>query len=300
MVSMTTQIPAASQSEPSRLRFPGHGARLTALFVYGLPSLLIVLPLGSFLIYAFWSVENGKVVRGFTLKNFREFFTGPIYLDVFLSSLLLSLAVSLIALVLGYIVAYVVWRMEGRLKYFLLLVTILPLAMSYIVKIYAMRGILGFNGYLNWLLVSSGLLEAPSRLFIYNQKSVLITMAVIYLPYAIFPIFLSLERIPTSLLHAAADLGARPCQVFRHVVLSLSLPGSIVGALFVMVLSLGDFMTPQMVGGNQGFTFGSVVWSQFGMAYNWPLGVALAIVLLAASLAIVALAALVAKKARVK
>ncbi len=141
------------------------------------------------------------------------------------------------------------------------------------------------------LLVHTGILDAPSKLFIFNQTAVMITMAVIYLPYAILPIFLSLERISPSLMAASADLGGRPGQTFRHVVLPLSLPGSIVGALFVMVLALGDYLTPQMVGGNQGFTFGRAIWSQFGMAFNWPFGAALAVVLLLSVVLIILVAA---------
>lgn len=116
---------------------------------------------------------------------------------------------------------------------------------------------------------------------------------------------LAVYGLPTALIlaplaAASADLGARPGQTFRTVVLPLSLPGSIVGGLFVMVLALGDFLTPQMVGGNQGFTFGRAIWSQFGMAFNWPFGAALAVVLLLAVAAVIGLAALVSRHARVK
>ena len=270
------------------------------LAVYGLPVLLILVPLATFLVYSFWITVDGRVVQTFTLANYIEFLAKPVYRGVFVGTLWLAGLVAATSLIFGYIVAYLVWRLEGRLRYFLLLLSVIPLAMNYIVKIYAMRNILGYNGVLNWLLVHLGLIDVPSKAFIFNQTAVLITMAVIYLPYAILPIFLSLERISPSLLAASADLGGRPGQTFRNVVLPLSLPGSIVGALFVMVLALGDYLTPQMVGGNQGFTFGRAVWSQFGMAFNWPFGAALAVVLLLSVVLIILVAAFISRRARVK
>jgi spermidine/putrescine transport system permease protein len=124
-------------------------------------------------------------------------------------------------------------------------------------------------------------------------------MAVVFLPFAILPIFLSLERIPKTLIHASSDLGSAPGQTFRHVVLPLSLPGTIAGGLFTFVLALGDFVTPQMVGGPTGFTFGRIIWSQFGMAYNWPFGAALGVVLLLVALGFIFAANKVAKLQRV-
>ncbi|MBS7555049.1 ABC transporter permease [Ancylobacter dichloromethanicus] len=270
------------------------------LAVYGLPALLILVPLATFLVYSFWITVDGQVVQTFTLANYIDFLAKPVYRGVFVGTLWLASIVAVTSLIFGYIIAYLVWRLEGRLRYLLLLLSVIPLAMNYIVKIYAMRSILGYNGFLNWLLVTVGLLEAPSKQFIFNQTAVMITMAVIYLPYAILPIFLSLERISPSLMAASADLGGRPGQTFRNVVLPLSLPGSIVGALFVMVLALGDYLTPQMVGGNQGFTFGRAIWSQFGMAFNWPFGAALAVVLLLSVVLIILAAAVISRHARVK
>jgi len=113
---------------------------------------------------------------------------------------------------------------------------------------------------------------------------------VLYLPFAILPVYLTLERIPQIFLQASADLGATPWTTFRKIVFPLALPGTIAGALFTFILAFGDFITPQMVGGTTGFTFGRVIWSQFGLAYNWPFGAALATILLLTSLAIIGLA----------
>jgi spermidine/putrescine transport system permease protein len=166
--------------------------------------------------------------------------------------------------------------------------------MSYIIKIYAMRGILGPSGLLNQALIFAGILDRPSDLFLFNLNAVLITMSVIMLPFMILPVFIALERIPKSLLDASADLGATPWQTFRRVTLPMSLPGAVIGAMFCFILATGDFLAPELVGGTQGFTFGRLVFSQFGMAFNWPLGAALSVVLLIAALAVIAIAGRIA------
>jgi len=271
-----------------------HGA---AAFAF--PVVFVLAPLVAFLVYSFWRVENNQLIADFTFANYLEFFRNEIYPRVFVGTLKLAAQVMGIGLLLGYPVAYFIWRRRGRWRYALLLVSVVPLFMSYIIKLYAMRSILGLNGFLNKALVALGVLDAPSLAFLYNQRAVLITMAVVYLPFAILPVFLSLERIPGGLIHASADLGARPGRTFRHVVLPLSLPGTIVGGLFVFILAMGDFVTPQMVGGTLGFTYGRVIQSQFGMGFNWPLGSALAVILLIVVLAVIGLAGVVGRRSRV-
>lgn len=278
----------------------GRGRRIFWFVVaMAAPALLILAPLSAFLRFGFYRVVNNELVPELGLGNYREFFTNPIYLGVFLKTLVLCAEVTAIGIAIGYPVAYFIWRMGARLRYLLLLFSVLPLFMSYIIKLYTMRSILGLNGLLNDVLVWSGILEHPSLAFLYNQRAVLITMAVVYLPFAILPIFLSLERIPRNLIHASSDLGGWPGQTFRHVVLPLSIPGTIAGALFTFVLALGDFVTPQMVGGPTGFTFGRIIWSQFGMAYNWPFGAAQGTVLLVVALAVIALANKISRMQRV-
>lgn len=271
---------------------------LLRVLVYGLPSVMILLPLLSFLAYSFLEQVDGKLTGSLTLANYAAFFASSSYLYVFFGTLKLAAVVALVALVLGYTVSYAIWRLDGGLRYFLLLLCALPLVMNYVVKIYALRSILGFNGFLNTALLSLGIISQPSKLFIFNQTSVMVSMAVIYLPFGILPIFLALERIPQSLISAAADLGAKPGQIFATVVLPLSMPGSIAGALFVMVVALGDYLTPQMVGGSTGFTFGRAIWSQFGMAFNWPFGAALAVILLMTVVFLIGLASAVSKMGR--
>jgi len=164
-----------------------------------------------------------------------------------------------------------------------------PLLMSYVIKIYAIRSILGQSGFLNTMLVGLGILEKPSSLFVFNMNAILLTLTLLLIPFAILPIFLALERIPQVLLRASADLGASSIQTFMRITLPLSVPGVASATSFVFVLAIGDFLTPQMVGGVNGFTFGRILYSQFGTAFNWPFGAALSV-----ALAVVVIAAILA------
>ncbi len=267
--------------------------------VYGIPIVLVLIPILTFLSYSFWTLEDGRPVAKFTLENYHRFFTEGGYFGLFLFTIKITVIVASIALAAGYVVAYMIWRIQSSWKNLLLLLCVLPLTISYVVKIYSLRTVLGYNGFLNDILLYLHILDAPSRAFLFNQTAVTVVMTLIYLPFGILPIYLSLERIPPSLISASEDLGARPLQTFMHVVLPMSFPGSIVGGLFVMILALGDFLTPQMVGGSNGFTFGRAIWSQFGLAFNWPFGAAMAVILLLLVGAILALSAFILRQSRV-
>ncbi len=261
---------------PSRLR-----GLTMATAAYILPVFFVLLPLATFFVYSFFSVQGVQLVRDPTLLNYRRFFADEIYLPVFLKTCRLCLEVAGLTILFGYPVAYLLAVLRGRKKYVLLLLLLVPLLMSYIIKIYAIRSILGGTGFLNRFLLWTGVIDEPSMLFVYNLNAVLLTLSVLLLPFAILPIFLSLERIPRRLLEASSDLGGSGWQTFRMVILPLSLPGVIAAASFVFVLALGDFLTPQMVGGQSGFTFGRIIYSQFGAAFNWPFGAALSAILAA-------------------
>ena len=251
------------------------------LLNYALPVLFIVVPLVSFLAHGFFSVENGRIVYRPTLLNYARFFGDPIYIPLFLRTCLLALEVAAIGVLLGYPIALLLAGLKGRAKYAATLIFVIPLLMSYIIKIYAIRAILGNEGFLNKLLIFLGILDHPSNFLVFNLNAVLITLATILIPFTILPIFIALEKIPANLIEASSDLGAGGLQTFWRVVLPLSLPGTVVGASFTFVLAIGDFVTPEMVGGPNGFTFGRAVYSQFGLAYNWPFGAALSVMLLA-------------------
>jgi spermidine/putrescine transport system permease protein len=275
------------------------GRWLAFVVVAILPALAVVAPILSFLVLSLFRVEDNQIVRDIGLGNYAEVFGNPTYRGTLLGSLWLCAQVAAFTLLIGYPVAWFVWRRRGNVRNILLLLTVLPLFMSYIVKLYAIRAALGLNGLLNQVLVGLGILAEPSKAFLFNQTAVLMTMTVIFLPFVILPVFISLERIPRRLLEASDDLGATPRRTFLRVTLPLSLPGTVAGALFAFVLAMGDFITPQMVGGTSGFTYGRLIWSQFGLAYNWPLGSAMAAILLATALIVILLAGQASRQVRV-
>lgn len=262
-----------------------------------LVTIIILIPLISFLSYSFFTVDNVEIVHEFSLTNFREFLSGEIYIPTFLRTLLLAFIVMLSCIIIGYPIAYFLAMYAGSSKYFILLILIIPLFMSYIIKIYMMRSILGYSGLINKLLIMMGLINEPSEFFLYNQNAVIITLIIILLPLIIIPTFTSLEKIPKNIIEASFDIGCKPFQSFRYVIFPISLPGLIVGAVFVFILALGDFVTPQLVGGTSGFTYGKIIYSNFGLAFNWPFGTALASILLVVSVMIIILTNSLTKKA---
>ncbi|KAA3448703.1 ABC transporter permease [Mesorhizobium sp. SARCC-RB16n] len=257
----------------------GRLSQLVTVLAFALPVIFVLVPLAIFLVYSFFGVDQGTIVYAPTLSNYVRFFTDPIFLPVFWNTIVLCVSVAVICILLAYPAAYFLTTLKGRWRYALLMLLLVPLLMSYVIKIYAIRSILGLNGFLNKALVALGILDQPSTLFVFNMNAILLTLSLLLIPFAILPIFLSLERIPQTLLRASDDLGASSLQTFLRITLPLSLPGVASAASFVFVLAIGDFLTPQMVGGISGFTFGRILYSQFGTAYNWPFGAALSVAL---------------------
>ena len=213
---------------------------------------LILIPLASFLSYSFFTVDGTDIIHEFSLFNFTEFFVDEIYINTLVRTIFLALVVMLACILLGYPVAYFLARYAGKYKYAILLMLIIPLFMSYIIKIYMMRSILGFSGLINKVLKMLGIIEKPLEFFLWNQNAVIITLVVILLPLIIIPTFTSLEKIPRNIIEASFDLGCKPFQAFRYVIFPIGLPGLVVGSVFVFILALGDFVTPQLVGGTSG------------------------------------------------
>ena len=250
---------------------------------------LILIPLASFLSYSFFTVDGTDIIHEFSLFNFKEFFVDEIYIRTFIRTIFLAIIVMTCCIILGYPVAFFLARYAGRYKYAILLMLIIPLFMSYIIKIYMMRSILGYSGLINKVLAMLGLIDKPLEFFLWNQNSVIITLVIILLPLIIIPTFTSLDKIPKNIIEASFDLGCKPFQAFKYIILPISFPGLVVGSIFVFILALGDFVTPQLVGGTSGFTYGKIIYSNFGMAFNWPFGAALASVLLFVSVIIILL-----------
>lgn len=238
-----------------------------------------VFPMMTMLLYSFWRVDNYQIVADFTWRNYQKI-SGSLYVNVFLSTIRLSITVTLLSLLIGYPVAYFLARKVRKFKLTLLLLVILPLWTSYLVRTYAWMLILGTNGVINQALQGLGLTDKPVTWLLYSDFAVTIALVHIYMPYLILPLYAVLEKIEPNLLEAAWDLGGGRVQTFMKVILPLSLPGIASGCLFVFIPSMGAFVTPELLGGTRSMMIGSIIAQQFGVAYEYPFGSALALVLM--------------------
>lgn len=269
--------------------------RLPMLFVLGIPLIWItVFMLVPYLIigtYSFWQKQYPTFVPAFQFGNFITLFTDPQYLLVLGRTLKISALVSVAACVLAYPFAYfLVYRCpSARLRTWLYMAVIAPLWVSYLLRAYIWKTILGTEGVLNSFLMWTGITSEPSSIFLYNQFSMVLTLTYIFIPFMVMPIYTALEKIPPSLIEASHDLGLGPWRSFLRVTLPLSLPGVAAGFTLTFCLSFGDFVAPFLVGGPDGNLVANVITTQFGAALNWPLGSALSVVMLVIVLAIVSL-----------
>jgi spermidine/putrescine transport system permease protein len=232
--------------------------------------------------YSFWSVSPLQlIVHSWSLGNYRELLSKSLYPEILLRSMWIAARVTLLSLLLGYPLAYYVSFQAGRRKELLYQSVIIPLWVSYLVRAYAWKTILGSDGVLNTLLQYTHLTNHTLSFLLYSPFAVVLTLTHIYTPFTFLPVYASLEHIPRNLIEASHDLGASPWQTFRSVILPLSIPGILAGATFAFVLSLGDFLAPMLLGGPSGIMISNIVVSLFGAAYNWPLGAAISFCMLA-------------------
>jgi spermidine/putrescine transport system permease protein len=250
-------------------------------------AILLLLPYLLMFCYSFWSVSSLQTIEhSWDLHNYKELLEKSVYWETLLRSMWIAARVMLFSLLLGYPLAYFLSFYAGRRKDLLYQLVIIPLWVSYLVRAYAWKTILGSDGVLNTLLQYVHLTSHPLDFLLYSPFAVVLTLTHIYTPFTILPIYASLEHIPRILVEASYDLGATPYQTFWKVIFPLSIPGVVAGATFAFVLSLGDFLAPLLLGGPSGIMISNIVVSLFGAAYNWPLGAAisLGILLLVVSL----------------
>ena len=230
--------------------------------------------LAVLLVSAFWTLDDfsGLIVKGFSLDNFKTIFTEPVYRRIVFRTVSLAALVTVTDIVLAFPIAFFISRVaRPRAKGLLIVAVLTPLWASYLVKVYAWQTMLATDGVLNWMLDPIGL-HVPTSGYI----RVWIVMTYLWLPYMILPLVAGLERIPDSLLDASGDLGGRPWRTFRSVVLPLAKPAIIAGSIFTFSLTLGDYITPQLVSNTQ--FIGNVVYANVGIANNLPLAAAFATV----------------------
>jgi spermidine/putrescine transport system permease protein len=253
--------------------------------IVSLPPLLwvgvfLLLPYGLMLAHSFWVVRDGFVVHEWNLRNYRTLFSNPVYTGVLFRTMRIAASVTLCSLLLGYPLAYYLSFHAGARKDLLYQLVIVPLWVSYLVRGYAWKTILGSEGVLNGFLQYLHLTHEPFAFLLYSPFAVVLMLTHIYTPFVVLPIYAALEHIPRPLVEASQDLGAGSVQTFLRVILPLSIPGLLAGATFAFVLSLGDFLAPLLVGGASGTMIANVVQSLFGAAYDWPLGAAISVCIL--------------------
>jgi spermidine/putrescine transport system permease protein len=237
--------------------------------------LFFVVPVGTFLLYSFWTVQGWDVVRVWNVANYRDVFASPVYPRLIARSLGVGAVTALLSVVVVYPLAYtLVFRLE-RYRDLILFLLAISLFSNYVVRIYAWRSILSANGLVNYILMSVGLAEGPESYLMHTPWAVVLVLLNVYIPFATLPIFSALLNIEQDVLDAASDLGANPARTFWQVTLPLSMPGVVAAFSFIFLLSAGDFVTPELVGGINGMMIGNAVATQFGMLSNWPLGAAM-------------------------
>jgi putative spermidine/putrescine transport system permease protein len=239
----------------------------------------VVLYLGSLallLVSAFWFLDptTSSIVRTFTLQNFVTLVTEPIYRTIALRTVSVAAAVTVIDVAIAFPIAWYMARVAGaRTRAILFMLVLLPLWSSYLVRVYAWRVILAPGGLMEWLFTSIGL---PGLSPGYSDVSMDIVFSYLWLPYMILPIYAGLERIPLSYFEASADLGGRAWPTFRRIVLPLVLPALAAGSIFTFSLTLGDYITPQLVSNSQ--FIGNVIYASQGVSNNVPFAAAFAVV----------------------
>ena len=252
--------------------------------------IFLLLPYALMFAHGFWLVRDGFIVHDWNLHNYARLLQNPIYAQVLFRSMRIAAGVTLFSLLLGYPVAYYMSFHAGISKDLLYQLVIVPLWVSYLVRGYAWKTILGSEGVLNGFLQYLHITHEPVSFFLYSPFAVVLMLTHIYTPFVFLPLYASLEHIPRSLIEASHDLGATPRATFLRVVLPLSLPGLLAGATFAFVLTLGDFLAPQLVGGPSSIMIANIVQSLFGTAYDWPLGAAISVLILVLTVSLLYLA----------
>lgn len=258
--------------------------------------LFLLFPYALMFAHSFWSVHEGVIVHHWNFANYATLIRNPLYLQVLFRTVRIAASVTLLSLLLGYPLAYFLSFHAGPRKELLYQLVIVPLWVSYLVRGYAWKTILGSDGVLNGFLQYLHFTREPVAAFLYSPLAVILMLTHIYTPFVFLPIYASLEHIPRPLMEASQDLGASPRKTFFRVVLPLSLPGLLAGATFAFVLSLGDFLAPLLVGGPSGTMIANLVQSLFGAAYDWPLGAAISVFILIFTLAMLTLAQCLEKR----
>ncbi len=284
------------KGEGDRRSGGGWDRRATFWLIY-LPPLFwlivfLVLPVLFMALFSFRPDMRGNLFQSWT-PTFDQYInvasTGS-YWRLLGISALTAFAIGLSAVVFAYPLAYFLVFHAGTRTAFYLVLLLIPFWTSYLLRIMAWKILLGTEGVINSFLIYVGLIQDPLPALLYNRTAVILTLIYVWIPFAALPIFAALQRIDPALFEAAADLGARPFHQFVRVTLPMSAPGVLAAFFMVFIPTVGEYVTPLLVGGSRGFLYGNIIQDFFTKAANWPLGSALSMIMLAATLILVLLA----------
>jgi spermidine/putrescine transport system permease protein len=273
------------------------GRRGTLAVLAGLPlawlAVFFVVPLSLIVIFSL-RAGSGIVAPDQpwapSLEQFAKIVGTPSFMRLLGVSVVMSLGIAALATVLAYPVAYFLAFRAGRRAPLFLTLLLVPFAVSYLLRVMAWKLMLGPEGGINSLLSAVGLTDEPISLLLYSRPAVIVTLVYVWVPFAALPIYAAMQRIDRSQLEAAADLGAGPWARFWRVTVPLSLPGALATFFLVFIPTVGEYVTPTLVGGTDGIMYGNIIQGFFTRSANWPLGAAMSLVMLVLTLAVVAVA----------
>ena len=274
----------------------GKMARLFGLISPGALWILIFFNIPLLIVLFISFVERGraggiKLPPVFTIDNYVQLFNacntayaGPecnpfLYIGIFGHSVRIALIVTLWSVILGYPMAYFISKRSPRWRDTLMLLVVIPFWTNFLVRTYALKQVLASEGLLNLFLLNIGLIQQPLEL-LFNEFAVVLGLVYGYLPFAVLPMYASIEKFDHSLMEAAADLGAKPWKAFLRVMLPMTLPGVVAALVLVFVPVVGAFITPDIMGGGKVEMIGTLINRQFGVARNWPFGSSISLVLM--------------------
>jgi spermidine/putrescine transport system permease protein len=242
---------------------------------------LVVLPLGVLFLYSFYTAGFFEIEKTISLHNYKNLLHDPVFPKVLWRTVSVAVIVTVACALIGFPIALRLARASPRTRMLGTLALMVPLWSNYLVKIYSWKAVLGTNGAMNYVLQKIGLISHPLGFLLYDTKAVAIALTSALLPFMVLPILTALERIPRSMTEAATDLYSSPRRAFWTVTLPLARRGILAGASFVLVMSMGDIIASDQLGGPSGLLVGRLIFNQFGAADDWPAGAAMSYVLIA-------------------
>jgi len=271
--------------------------RRVAFWILFLPplvwlSLFFITPLVLMAIFSFSPGNTSSLFQGWlpTLKQYSQAVSNAGYWRLLGISVVMALNVAIISILLSYPIAFFLAFRAGRRANFYLVLLLIPFWTSYLLRVMAWKFMLGSEGLINSFLEYIRVIQQPLTALLYNRSAVVVTLIYVWIPFSTLPILAALQRIDLSLFEAAADLGATPLWQFLRVTLPLSLPGVLAAFFMVFIPTVGEYVTPLLVGGSRGSMYGNIIQDFFTKAANWPLGSALSMIMLSATMLLVVFA----------